>query len=250
MIDESLYVKPNQFVLLSTAPDEWYVLRAINSSPIVIDYAFQTQEQGFSPMNIFGGQAGNGLNSYIVDKVELAMSEFTNVTNILSATDMAFENTNITLQIFLGISPSFLRVFRYYPSNDNFNEYLTGSKVHWGGRERQYDIGYIDGFQSPRDAPTSAGEIWMPPTSAMEFTLMNPALVFAYPQLKLYINQLVLEPVSSASLASKILDRIVPSKIAQAGAFPDGFTPTGQLYGVDAVPLTATEADLKKAGYR
>lgn len=244
------YLKANDFILLSTAPEQYYVLRVTDAEPIVIDYFPQTQISGFLPMNAFTGSAVSGqYNSYIVDREELAMQEFTNITNFLDSDTVNMVNTNYLLQIFMGIAPSPLRVFRYYPSNDAFGNYLAGNQIHWGGRQKKYDIGYVDGFMSPKNDPTYEGEFFMPPTASMLFTFVNSCSIPIYPEIKFYINQMVVEPVHDTTLAVKILDRIVPARRASAGTFDNGFTPDEKIYGVDPVPLTATTTQLKGAGY-
>lgn len=242
------YLKANDNVLLSTAPDKWYALKVLDTSPIVLDYSPLTQISGFEPLNVFQGGAEDGFNNYVVDKVELAMQEFTNITNIFDADNMKIVNQNYLLQIYMGISPSPLRIFRYYPSNDALNNYLKGNAVHWGGREKNYGIGYIDGFMSPKNEPSKEGEFYMLPTYSMEFTFMNPVFVPAYPDLRFYINQMKVEPADS-STAFNMLNRKIPARIVNTGAFPDGFEPREKIYGVDAVPLTASENDLKESGY-
>lgn len=246
------YLKANDFVLISTSPKDWYILRVLDANPIVIDYSPQTDISGFLPMNVFTQNAESGVfNSYIVDREELAMQEFTNITNIFDADTMNMnrKDTDYLLQIYMGIAPSVLRVFRYYPSNKQFNQYLNGDLVHWGGRQQQYNIGYIDGFMSPRNKPTDEGEFYMLPTASMEFTFMNPSFVPIYPQLKFFINQMKVEPVSDLNLAEKILNRIVPARIVNAGNFNEGFRPALKIYGIEPVPLTASIQDLQEAGY-
>ncbi len=245
-----MYLKANDFVLLSTSPEEYYILRVTNAEPIVINYFPQTNISGFLPMNAFLGGAVSGVfNNYVVDREELAMQEFTNLTNFLDTDNINMSGTNTLLQLFMGIAPSPLRIFRYYPSNDPINNYLTGDKIHWGGRQKKYDIGYVDGFMSPKNEPTYESEFYLPPTSSILFTLMNPSSIPIYPEIKFYINQMTVAPVNDVGLAVKILDRIVPARRASAGAFETGFTPNEKIFGIEPVPLTATASDLKGAGY-
>lgn len=245
-----MYLKGNDFILLSTSPKNYYVLRVTDAEPIVINYFPQVEINGFLPMNAFGGSAIAGqLNSYIVDKEELAMQEFTNITNFLDSNTVNLANTNFLLQIFMGIAPSPLRIFRYFPSNDAIGNFLDGNQLHWGGRQQKYNIGYVDGFASPKNNPTYEGEFFMPPTASMLFTFMNPASILIEPEIKFYINQMVVEPVHDVNLALKILDRIVPAKRATAGMFNEGFKPLEKMFNVSPVPLTATATDLKGAGY-
>jgi hypothetical protein len=247
-----LYLKPNDFVLFESSPDENFILRVLDAQPIVLGYHLQQQISNFAPLNIYLAPAGNGLNSYIVDKIEFPMQEYTNVTNIFDSSVIKTEGTNIMLQVFMGIAPSPLRIFRYYPSLDAIGNLVDGTKVHWGGREAEYNLGYVDGFVSPKNDPTIDSEFFFPPVSSMLFTVVNPVAVPAVPSIKFYINQMVLEPVSSVALAQKILDRVVPAKRATAGAFNKGVSLTdsdGKLFGVSPVPLDATVQELQKAGY-
>lgn len=248
-MNDEMYLKANDFVLLSTSPKDYYILRVTDAEPIVINYAPQTEITGFLPLAPFGSPAGNGFNSYIIDKEQLAMREFTNLTNFLDADNTDMVGTSTLLQVFMGIAPSYLRIFRYYPSNNPLGDFLDGDLIHWGGRQQKYDIGYVDGFMSPKNDPTYQGEFFMPPTASMLFTLVNPALVPIYPEIKFYINQMAVEPVKDTMLAQKILNRLVPARRVRTGEFNKGFKPDEKIFGVNPVPLTATQADLKGAGY-
>ncbi len=248
-VDEQ-YLKENDFILLSTSPQNYYILRVLDAKPIVLDYYPQVQETGFLPLNAFGGAAVSGaFNNYILDKLQLGMQEYTNITNIFDADDMNFVGTNTLMQIFMGIAPSPLRIFRYYPSQDPLGEYLDGNQVIWGGRQQEYNLGYVDGFMSPVKEPTYSGEFFMLPVFSQLFALENPSSVPIYPFIKFYINQMVVEPVYDTTLAGKILDRIVPSRKVSVGEFNKGFKPNIKLFGINPVPLTASANDLKEAGY-
>lgn len=249
-MNDEMYLKANDFVLLSTQPNAYYILRVVDAEPIVINYEPQTEISGFLPLAPFGSPAVAGqYNNYIVDKEQLGMQQFTNVTNFLDSDTTNMVNTNTLLQIFMGIAPSYLRIFRYYPSNDPLGNFLQGNLIHWGGRQRKYDIGYVDGFMSPKNSPTYQGEFFMPPTASMLFTFVNSALVPIYPEIKFYINQMKVEPVSDITLAQKILNRLVPARRVRTGAFDSGFKPDEKIFGVNPVPLTATPSMLKEAGY-
>lgn len=245
-----MYLKANDFVLLSTNPTSNYILRVTDAEPIVIDYFPQVEIANFLPMNAFGGGAEAGmLNNYVIDREQLSMQEFTNMTNFLDSDTVNLVKTNQLLQIYMGIAPSPLRIFRYYPSNDPIGNYLAGNQIHWGGRQQEYNIGYVDGFMSPKNDPTYEGEFYMLPTASMLFTFVNSASVPIYPEIKFYINQMVVEPVTDAQLAYKILNRIVPARRATAGVYNKGFTPSEKIYNISPVPLTATTTQLQGAGY-
>lgn len=244
------YLKQNDFVLFNTDDTDYYVLRVVDAEPIVIDYFPQVNITNFLPLNAYLAPAvANTYNNYVVDSEELAMQEFTNITNIFDADTMNIDGTNIMLQTFMGIASSPIRVFRYYPSQDAIGNYLDGNKVHWGGRQRKYDIGYVDGFMSPKNDPTYEGEFFFPPTASMLFTFMNPSSIPQTPEIKFYVNQMIMQPVSDANLAKKILDRVVPARRARAGAFNTGFKPQTKIFGVDPITLDATTSDLTGAGY-
>lgn len=247
---EEMYLKQNDFVLYSTAKDENYVLRVVDAKPEEFKYFPEENISGFKPLNAFNAPAVSGVyDNYVVDSEELSLQEFTNISNMFEADNMGYDHTNVLMQVFMGIAPSWIRVFKYFPSRDKLGDYLFGDKVYWGGRQQKYNFGYVDGFRSKKNKPTYSSEFFVPPVSSFQFTFMNPSLVPSHIELALYINQMIVEPVSDVQLAHKILNRIVPAKRAKTGQFPNGFTPTHSLFGVSPVPLDATQNDLQNAGY-
>ena len=252
-MEEIKFLKANDFVLLNTNKNDYFVLRVIDArDPVTIDYYPQTEINGFLPLNAFGSPAVSGrFNSYVVDSEQFGMEDFVNINNIFDANTMGYDKENILLEIGVGISPSPLRLFRYFPSQTPLGNYLTGKQIHWGGRQQNYNIGYVDGFASPREHPTSAGLFYLPPFGTTLFTMMNPVSVPISPAFKFMINQMIVEPVADVQLAWKILNRIVPSKRAWITAFDsnDVGVEGEALYGVSAVSLNATTQDLERAGY-
>ncbi len=242
-------IEPNDFVLLSMTPHKWYVLRVTNAQPIEITYFPETEIVGFQALAPYGSPAQSPYQSYFSDNIQFSMQEFTNVTNIFEPNVIGMENKNWLLQIQVGIAPSYVKLFKYYPSTTPLGYYLTNKKVHWGGREQNFYIDGISGFESPVDDISPNSEFFLPPQLAYTFALVNMGSIPASPQLKFRINQMVVEPVSSVSLASKILDRVVPAKIATIGIFDKGVEPDKKLYGVEPVSLDANTAELEKAGY-
>lgn len=242
-------IEPNDFVMLSMTPSDWYILRVTDAVPIDITYFPENEIVGFQALAPFGSPAQTPYQSFFSDNIQFSMQEFTNITNIFEPNVVGMSGKDWLLQIQVGIAPSYVKLYKYYPSTTPLGNFLSNGKIHWGGREQNFQIDGISGFDSPVSDISKDSEFYLPPQLAYTFALVNMASVPASPQLKFRINQMVVEPVSSVSLASKILDRVVPSKIASIGAFNRGVKPDIKLYGVEPVTLDATTTDLQNAGY-
>lgn len=253
VFDEML--KENQFVILGFQEDEFLPLKVYRRQKVIMDY-FPTQfVNNFYPMVPFGGTAVSGsFSSYFVSKVALQLKQIANVTNLFNMRPPDYP-PNELLQVRIGVAPSPLRLFSYYPSNQPLDQ--ISDTISWSDTTGLLNFGYLDGFSSPLNEPTEQSESFFLPNVEPVFSFENPTSITVTPLLRLYINQLEVRPVNNADMVKKLFDRIVPSKIVSLGGFtkglkytPNSIFPTAAGHFTQPIPLDASLTDISNAGYR
>lgn len=247
-------LKENQFIVLGFDTDTFLPLKVYKRQKVIMDYFPSQFTSNFYPLAPFGSPSTPGVTlSYYASKISLQLKQIANVTNIFNM-NVSDYPTNELLQVRMGIAPSPLRVFNYYPSNEPLGDISTN--IAWSQTTGLLNFGYVDGFASPLNAPTEAGELLFIPKVEPVFSFMNPTATVITPLLRFFINQLIVEPVNDPAMVKKIFDRLVPAKIVTLGTFSKGLTmpqqifPTAKGHFVTPISLDATLQEITSAGFR
>lgn len=246
-------LKENQFVVLNFGSDQFIPLKVYYRQTVAMDY-FPTQfTNNFYSLVPFGGTAVAGKTSSYFVKAALQLKNVANITNIFNMVEPDYPLTEL-LQVRIGIAPSPLRIFSYYPSDkalDNISDNMS-----WSTLSGLLNFGYLDGFNSPIDNPSEGSEHFFIPKIEPVFGFLNPTAVQITPLLRFYMNQLTVYPVNDQNMVKKIFDRVVPSKIVSLGALQTGLKipqqifPTRNGHYVKPLSLDASVQDIANAGYR
>ncbi|MEM3290442.1 MAG: hypothetical protein QW046_02900 [Candidatus Micrarchaeaceae archaeon] len=98
-------------------------------------------------------------------------------------------------QVFFGVSPSYTRVFYYFPATTQQGAMDVGV---WSSNYFQF--GFIDGFQSPFDDPSPLSEFVVPYGAEPAFTLVNPVTVNIAPLFNFFVNRAVVTLIKDANV--------------------------------------------------
>ena len=124
-------------------------------------------------------------------------------------------------QVFAGIAPPRLRLFRFYPDLD-----IGGSldTVPAAQTPTSTSGGYTDGTSSPYDDPTIALETIIPIELRVQWQLFNPEAFAVTPLVRFLIRRLVVKwfnPMNAADadLINKIINNKLPCHLWTPGAY-------------------------------
>ncbi len=145
-----------------------------------------------------------------------------------------FANTkkDMLYQIFWGIAPSAVRVFRNQPATTGQNNLI---EYRWSNNYMAF--GYVDGFESPIDNPSPNTEIILPPEMDFALGYANPLPYPVNPLLRFVINILKVEVIYDVDLISKMLDGKVPASFKTVGGLSNVEYQADRIYGIKPIPL-------------
>ena len=91
----------------------------------------------------------------------------------------------------IGQSPSPLRRYTNYPEGENRLRRIKNIGTPTAGD----DFGYVDGEQSPFEAPTDVEELYIPPGQHLDFAFYNPTNRSVDPVLNIKMRQYTVRPL-------------------------------------------------------
>jgi hypothetical protein len=197
------YVEEKDFVVACLGPTQlesggiglnFMPFRCQKSARYNFAYDWEQYNANFLPLAPAGVQGITGIaQAFFVANLQPAISgvsNISNVTNLFSLTSggQPYE----ALQCFIGVAPSYLRVYIQQPPNAGPVGSMDQNIIP---QTTFYDSGYFDGFASPYDAPTKAGQVLVLAGTEPWFTLANPVSVLVDPHFNLFFNRMLLSPV-------------------------------------------------------
>ena len=168
-------------------------------------------------------------------------------SDTLAATNIfAVKEKKHAYQLFYGMSPSVLRMFPAYPRETEINQLDVGLHLP------TYPIfGFIDGFESPLDAPSPRSMLFVPYGPLIGWAFYNYAPYSIQPMIRFIVNRLKIETIKDPDLVMKILERRVECTFATIGGVDAPWGTSKENYrewwGVLPVPLLATREEVERA---
>ncbi len=170
-----------------------------------------------------------------VDPSRLTLSTF-NLDNILKITDC-----NHVYQVFMGIKPSAIRQYLYYPlekSRRNLDIKSIFTKSPYG---------YVDGFESPYDSPSPQTEVWIPKGVDVGFSWHNPLNSAAQIDLNLFIVRYLVKVIRDSDTVKGIVAGKTPARVATLGGI-DSFTYDARsIFNAGLIPFDSTPEQIDAA---
>lgn len=169
------------------------------------------------------------------DSSRLTLSTY-NLDNVLRVTDC-----NHVYQVFMGIKPSAIRQYLYYPfekSRKNLDVKSIFNKAPYG---------YIDGFESPYDYPSEQTELWIPKDVDVGFAWHNPLNSAEQIDINLFIVRYLIKVMRDADIVEGIIKGKVPARVATLGGI-DSFTyDSRNIFNADLIPFDASRPQIEAA---
>ena len=128
-------------------------------------------------------------------------------------------------QCFWGVSPGMTRVFPAFPRATEINQLDEG--IHTPNYPA---FGFISGFESPISLVSPRTEFFVPIGPLPGFAFYNPAPYNIKPMMRIIINRMQVEPIKSADLVTKILERRVECRLASVGGVDNPWGDTNADY--------------------
>lgn len=229
---EHLFLKDNFLLGLNFARDGIVPLRVLGREMVPYEYpAVSITNEGSR------ATTGTVAADTFISASRLTMSEF-NIDNILRVLDC-----NHVYQVFMGIKPSAIRQYLYYPTEAS----RRGLDIKPIFSKSPY--GYIDGFTSPYDTPSEQTEIWIPRDIDVGFAWHNPLNTAEQIDLNLLIVKYLVKVIRDADTVEAMVRGKVPSRIATVGGMSGeslGYN-SRNVYNTDLIPFTATREEIEEA---
>ena len=169
------------------------------------------------------------------DSSRLTLSTF-NLDNVLRVTDC-----NHVYQVFMGIKPSAIRQYLYYPfekSRRNLDVKSIFTKSPYG---------YIDGFESPYNYPSEQTELWIPKDVDVGFAWHNPLNSAEQIDINLFIVRYLIKVMRDADIVEGILKGKTPARVATLGGI-DSFTyDSRNIFNADLIQFDASREQIEAA---
>ena len=169
------------------------------------------------------------------DSSRLTLSTF-NLDNVLRV-----NNCNNVYQVFMGIKPSAIRQYLYYPfekSRRNLDVKSIFTKSPYG---------YIDGFESPYNYPSEQTEMWIPKDIDVGFAWHNPLSTAEQIDINLFIVRYLIKVVRDADTVESILKGKTPARVATLGGI-DSFTYDARnIFNADLIPFDSSRDQIESA---
>lgn len=184
-------LKNGQYLVFSLSPNisanqgAFVGFRVVKQTVSTLYYDFVKEQNNYLPMAPrYVSPTGTSPN--FQDKVQLSLAEIQNVSDMFMLT-----KANDALQVFYGISPSYVRVMLDYNQQYAFNmeQSINPSSTF-------FEVG-IDGFQSPLNRPNRLTEFFVLGGINYRFTLMNTSSIPVFPSLNFVINRMSLKALTA-----------------------------------------------------
>jgi hypothetical protein len=244
------------YLLLTFGIDGVVPYQVISSEQFELVY--DPVKQGVLPGPMVGQGATPSSSQAAAFNDNLLFALSSSVTSINGVTDLFnVQKDYEILQFWYGVAPRHIRVWMKQPYNQ-FSSTLDNNVIP---SSTYYDVGYIDGYDSPYTAPAPITEGFSLKDLSVNWTLCNPlngsaaAPMVWNPRLNFYINRMMVNPVKSGAT---VMDLLRGKRSAKR--FTIGDPTTGTAYNPEAyggagpIPISyAMRADLAsvlaKAGY-
>jgi len=145
-------------------------------------------------------------------------------------------------QVFMGWQPGCMRQYLYYPyetARRNLDERRIYSKAPFG---------FIEGYNTPYDCPSSDTEMFIPYKIDVGFTWYNTSRAAVTPRLQLLVRRLGVDILRDADLVTNILSGKQPCRLVTLGGVGDSYEyPARNYLDVDLVKLGAARAVVEAA---
>lgn len=171
----------------------------------------------------------------VVDPSMLTMGEY-NIDNALKVTDC-----NHIYQVFIGIKPSAIKYYLYYPS-DTARKGLDIKPIF-----NKAPYGAIDGFTSPYNKPSEQSEIFIPKGIEVGFSWFNPLATAEQVDINVLIRKYLVSGLRDTDIVEGILKNKVPVRIASLGGITSLVYDPRNIFGMDAIPFNATREEIDAA---
>lgn len=171
----------------------------------------------------------------MVDASRLTLSTY-NIDNVLRVIDC-----NHVYQVFMGIRPSAIRRYLYYPLEKSRGN-LDVKPVY-----TKSPHGYIDGFESPYGSPSEQSEMWIPKNIDVGFSWHNPLSAAVQIDLNILIVKYAVKVLRDADTVEGIIRGKTPARIATLGGIdPIEYSPR-DVFNTDLIPFDATREQIESA---
>lgn len=227
---KDLFLKENFLLALNFSGNGILPLRVMARE--MIEYKYQ----GVSETNE-GALATTGTvaaDTY-VDSARMSHNTY-NIDNILKITDC-----NHVYQMFTGIKPSAIRQYLYYPFEKSRRN-LDMKPIY-----TKSPFGFIDGFESPYNAPSEQTEVWIPKGIDVGFAWWNPLSSAEQIDVNLLINRYLIKVIRDPDTVEGILKGKTPARIATLGGLDSLQYDARSIYNADLIPLDSDRAAIEAA---
>jgi len=168
-------------------------------------------------------------------------------SDTLSATNIwAVKDKKHMYQLFYGVSPGPFRMYPAYPRATEINQLEVGMRT-----ESYLDWGFVDGIESPLDAPSPRSQMFIPYGPLVGWAMKNAAPYAIQPLVRYVVNRLVVEPIKDPDLVMKFLEGRVEFARGTLGGIDNLWATTPVNYrdwwGVQPVSLLAKKDEVEAA---
>lgn len=238
---EDHILKPNYLLMLGF-PTGWVPLRVLYSDPLQF-YVYDPIAEGAMATPVPPAISING----IFNLGWQPPTRFSSV-NILGRPQnvLRVENVDELYQVFIGISPPMLRIYKQVPPGTS----IATLDVAPGGWSQSYNqFGWIDGRESPFHAPSPRSEIIIPPRLDIAFAMANPTPEPMYPLFNIVLNRMKISVVRDADLVDKMLNRRVYVEYYNVGGLemPATAFNVENVYNIKPISLDMTKDEIARA---
>ena len=245
---EERILQPRFLLLLNTFQDEFVALRIQKQHLTSMLYDF-VKDGGILPLApVTTSGTANVTQNFLSSHNIVALNKL----NISDGLAIPKPRVNNIMQVFYGISPSYLFVSPEQPGGTLLSQLPETSEFV------QTNFPYIfdhSGFDSPLYVPSKYTELFSVANVTLQFTLVNTSSITITPRMLFVLNNLIVEPITSVDLFRKMLEGTVPRRVATLGQVYNGITWSPSVYS-NIRPVSASrilgsngQAEFTKAGY-
>lgn len=218
---EQRFLKENQLLGLGF-PGQGYIFERVTGLEEIF------YEYNESPASIaadtFEDAARLGITAYKIDNL------------------LRVEKCDHTYQVFMGWKPGAVRQYLYYPY-ETARRNLDVKRIF-----TKSPFGYIDGYESPYDKPSSTTEIFIPKDVEVAFAWWNPLNAAVTAEEHILVRRLQVDIIRDADLIERILKGQQPCRIVSLGGVGDSFNyDARQILDVDFIKLGASRSEIETA---
>lgn len=238
---EDHILKPNYLLMLGF-PTGWVPLRVLYSDPLQF-YVYDPIAEGAMSGPVPAASSTNGITNLGWQPPIRFSSIYISgqPQNVLRV-----ENVDELYQIFLGISPPMLRVYRQIPPGTSI---ATIDEASGGWTPSYSQFGWIDGRESPFHAPSPRSEIIIPPRLDVAFAMANPTPEPMHPLFNIVLNRVKVGVVADVDLVDKMLSRRVYVEYYNVGGLemPATAYSVENIYNIKPITLDMTKDEIARA---